>query len=390
MEKTDLLKYIVNPASLNNESLSEVSNLTENYPYFQTAHLLTVKNLQNVSSTDFTSYLRRTATYVTDRKILYYLLHSKESVNPFSPEPEDKPIQEVGRKIKDSLKDNIADVLQSQFEIMNDSNYQDVELVHDVTFDIRKEYGEGIELDDDFPFSAKPELLLIDGEPGHEKSNEIAVDTIEKESPAEDRIESDLLEFDESGITEISASLQEDENISGRTNPIEDDVSDLSTPEDMGIDIEFQQDDQSEEISDEPAKTSNVQENHPVIKEKESIKNTTYSFTDWLTYLDSEDTLTSNQKPVDPDKREDLIENFLMSNPRIIPRENVKINDDISLDSIREHEGFITDTLAKIYVKQGHYSKAIFAYEKLSLKYPEKSSYFADQIESIKKIINNS
>ncbi|MGB2445728.1 MAG: hypothetical protein ACPH86_05190, partial [Schleiferiaceae bacterium] len=46
---------------------------------------------------------------------------------------------------------------------------------------------------------------------------------------------------------------------------------------------------------------------------------------------------------------------------------------------------FVTETLAEIYLKQALWDKAINAYEVLSLKYPEKSSFFADRIREIKK-----
>lgn len=49
---------------------------------------------------------------------------------------------------------------------------------------------------------------------------------------------------------------------------------------------------------------------------------------------------------------------------------------------------FVTETLARIYEKQELYGEAISAYEKLSLKYPEKSVYFASRIEEIKKLMN--
>lgn len=50
---------------------------------------------------------------------------------------------------------------------------------------------------------------------------------------------------------------------------------------------------------------------------------------------------------------------------------------------------FVTETLAEIYFGQRLFDKAIKAYEILSLKYPEKSSFFADRIRAIKKEKNS-
>jgi hypothetical protein len=106
-----------------------------------------------------------------------------------------------------------------------------------------------------------------------------------------------------------------------------------------------------------------------------------------------EDGLTSDGQKQEEQVRKklqsELIDKFIITNPRIEPqREKSSIpNEDISKPYIEETGGLVTETLAKIYVNQGYYSKAIDIYEKLSLKFPEKSSYFASQIEKVKEYI---
>jgi len=98
-----------------------------------------------------------------------------------------------------------------------------------------------------------------------------------------------------------------------------------------------------------------------------------------------EPVLSASETPTSESRH--LIQNFLKGDPGPIRADRkATLKGDFSQSSIREHDGFITDTLAKIYVKQGLVAKAIYAYEKLSLKYPEKSAYFAAQIEKVKNI----
>ncbi len=88
-------------------------------------------------------------------------------------------------------------------------------------------------------------------------------------------------------------------------------------------------------------------------------------------------------------KQSELIDKFILTNPRIEPaREKSDTPQaDISKPFTEERGEFVTETLAKIYTSQGYYSRAIDIYEKLSLKFPEKSSYFASQIEKVKEFI---
>ncbi len=85
-------------------------------------------------------------------------------------------------------------------------------------------------------------------------------------------------------------------------------------------------------------------------------------------------------------KGAEIIEKFLKEDPTIKPPKPEQIDtENKAKKSAEDHYDLVSETLAKIYIEQMLYHKAIDTYKKLSLKYPEKSGYFADLIQSIEK-----
>jgi uncharacterized protein HemY len=94
------------------------------------------------------------------------------------------------------------------------------------------------------------------------------------------------------------------------------------------------------------------------------------------------------EKPVfDTKKKEDeIIERFIHEVPQIRPQSADKLdNENKAKRSSEDEDELVTETLAQIYIDQMLYPKAIDTYKKLMLKFPEKSRYFAGQIEQLQK-----
>jgi len=99
---------------------------------------------------------------------------------------------------------------------------------------------------------------------------------------------------------------------------------------------------------------------------------------------DTENEIVHKQK-----QQLETIERFIQEKPKIIPKNEINFQkqQDISIESVSEKNEFLTETLANIYINQKLFDKAKKIYSKLSLKYPEKSIYFAAQIEKVNQLI---
>jgi hypothetical protein len=294
MQQEELLTYLENPGTLNRDTLEKLLRIMEQFPFFQTARLLALKNRFLIGDQGYQAELENTAAYITDRRVLYDLLYPLDG---------------------------------DKTQVVSDSDYSAA---------VAEETAAATATEDTAAAAAAAETAAAPDLPPPTLRDNISnlltmqLEELELVDPAEADLVPELM-LDAGNIYGPDAEVSSVEG--------EEMVHDLFT-----IDPD--------------------------------------------TTVDSDADTSASPAADSPFHHMELIDKFIETNPRLQPQQGDHPNVDISEDSVKENDGIFTDTLARIYIKQGLYSKAIFAYEKLILKYPEKSGYFAAQIEEIKKLTN--
>jgi tetratricopeptide (TPR) repeat protein len=284
--------YLLNkPDAINNSQITDLDTILKEYPYFQSARSLYLKGLYNQDSFKYNGALKTTASYTTDRSILFDFITSEKFIG-----------------------------IQKDFFQEKENQLFEIPVV---------------------------DSFIIENET--ESEEKIVTEEIIPENTLEQSI-----------ISSIKEATQ-----------------DLEVPVAKYVEIHEAKIEEKLEIG-KPL-TFNTSETH--------------SFQEWLQlskFQPINREIEESKKEIDSNlaSKYDLIDKFIEANPKITPPKP-DAPTPVFTQKKEDTSYLMTETLAKIYLEQKKYSKAIQAYEILILKYPEKSSLFADRILDIKDLQQN-
>ncbi|MBI3520914.1 MAG: hypothetical protein HY062_16365 [Bacteroidetes bacterium] len=346
MQLQQFIDIIRQPHQIESAYLDDLEVLVKEYPFFQSAHLLYTKGLHKYQSINYSRQLRKTAIVANSRSVLYELIHKEEIL---SSKPEElistAPVVEVAEeRITEHEKAEPKKDTISPVSITNN--------------DIKVIYVNTVSTTNIVPVE---KTTIEEQEPVNEELNIVKSIENETEVPVQDFDVDKLNKTIEQEISKGIVQSYVETDLIKTTELHKEEVSEPSSFTDWLKTIQkeahtFQIDTKKE--------TPSIKEN-----EEKQVKNT-----------------ENDKKSSVFEQKRQLIDKIIESDPGRIKLGSNKFFTPATdaKQSLLENEHLVTETLAKIYALQGNISKAIRAYEILSLKFPQKSVYFASLIEKLK------
>lgn len=336
---TEISEKIENPSTIKMEDLEHLEQLSKRYPFTSVFPMLFLKGLALHNTIRFEAELENYAYRISDREQLYNLINLVEK---------NEPVQEV--------------VLE---EVLDEEIVED--LVVNETVEVEETVSEEIEEVAELEIEEEPKAA--------DQEDEVSVESEE--------IEQEERSFDKERLKKVD-DLERDILAHAVSSAIALEIDSEST-----VEYNFSKlraIDEENELDEEEV-VENVEELEEEI-EVETGDSSKKSFTSWL---------SSYQAGSEEEKEEFVEEKEDISSEKEEKENNLK---EISLSEKKKVEFYspvkkatesldetrlpVSETLAKVYAMQGNFPKAISAYEKLSLKYPEKKVYFANLIKELK------
>jgi len=413
--------YIKNPAHLYQITYTELKSLVLQYPYCQNLRYLLLKKSVLDKHPELEQNLQLAATYSSDRNFLYQQIKDGESyvseADSFVLKDEYIELKELGSNpvpspVQDNSSESVSPDAALSFQdspeipkIEEPSEIPAEVLPEEVKSEIIEEENDTLEV----KTIEEPEVLL---NPELEQEQESLPEPEPPKATTDDNLLEEIEEEEFDDITPDIADLFEDqladlEIVSLDETAAEDPLFENEEPQ--------QQEEEEENVDDgaisiedlirldslTPMERLEKSKSKEKAKKEEPKKVSKTKKTD-KKELDFEamDALIEKTKP--KKKRKSKKKNTSKAQKEVNQKEKkskkkessdskkdqkaIKAKD-VAEKSLKENSEIATETLAFLLVKQEKYKKAIKMYEKLSLIFPEKSSYFAEQIKKTKKLI---
>ena len=383
MNRERFIALVKNPALIKVDDAPFLEELLKEFPFFQTAHLLAARCYKVSDSIHLQKQIKNAAAHIIDRKVLYNLIENFQIAENFELAKQDQNVE-----VK---KEDIAiDQAEINAEVEQDVELKPVSLTNSSEAPI---IPEKVEL------SASLEEM-----PDINVESEITIEPDNIATAAEKNIEDEKLQNDDWQEEEKPIEfITPVEKITGFAAiveaeiPLEREIK-LALAETIYLQ-EFEQNSgnkidlltpiEKEEIAvkTEEKVESEVEKEAQVLHHQQ-----TTDFVAWLKNLQLNESNNVNPSQAKPQNEgEKLIDAFIekpIQRAKLVKQEFYSpVN--MAKQSVSDNDFFVTETLAKIYIKQGNLAKAIKVYQNLSLKNPEKNNIFATQIKILKEQLHN-